>query len=100
MEAWPPETAPLMPRLIFRKRAYQLVDEPTSQDRITLSGRRWLSDQKICCGLIGSAETAARLLISCHQSSVFSISLSCHLRSVLRSTRLSSSATVVLVSPC
>src|SRR5256885_4350067 len=48
--AKPPECEAIMPRRIFRSRAYQLVPDPESLVRMQRSGRRGDSSQNTRCG--------------------------------------------------
>src|SRR3954454_1187107 len=60
IEARPPESEAIMPRRIFRSRAYQLAQEPEALVRMTLSGSRGDSSHVTRCGLIGCAGCIAR----------------------------------------
>src|SRR5947207_1754191 len=70
IEARPPDSEHLMPRLIFRSRAYQLAQEPESLVMIARSGRRGDSSQATRCGLIGEAGCIARSSSVFHQFAV------------------------------
>src|ERR1700761_1320570 len=50
IDASPPDNDAIMPRRIFRSRAYQFAHEPESLVRMTLSGRRGDSSVKARCG--------------------------------------------------
>src|ERR1700753_3762756 len=50
IEARPPESEHIMPRRIFRSRAYQFAHEPESLVRITSSGKRDDSSVNTRCG--------------------------------------------------
>src|SRR5690348_17750511 len=64
--ASPPESEAIMPSRIFRSRAYQLAEEPESDERMQLSGSRDESSQNTRSGLIGSAAAIARDSSTCH----------------------------------
>src|ERR1700740_3485723 len=70
IEARPPESEHIVPRLIFRSRAYQLAQEPESLVMIARSGRRGDNSQATRCGLIGLAGCIARSSNVSHQSRV------------------------------
>src|SRR6266702_7508185 len=60
IEASPPDSDAIMPRRIFRSRAYQFAQDPESLVRITRSGSRGDSSQATRCGLTGLAGCIAR----------------------------------------
>src|SRR4051794_30549466 len=60
MEARPPESEHIMPRRIFRSRAYQLAHDPESDVMMARSGSRGDSSHATRCGLTGCAATMAR----------------------------------------
>src|SRR5665213_2484975 len=99
MEARPPESEHIMPRRIFKSRAYQLAHEPESLVMIARSGKREDNSQVTRCGLMGFAEVSARASSTCHHSDTpFSI-LVRQLRSDLRSSSGSSARNVSALSP-
>ena len=60
MEARLPDSEHIMPRRIFRSRAYQLAQDPESLVMIARSGRRGDNSQATRCGLMGWAGCSAR----------------------------------------
>src|SRR6185437_15726284 len=66
MVASPPESEAIMPWRILRSREYQLAEEPESQVRMQLSGRRGESSQNTLCGLMGWADSMARASMVFH----------------------------------
>src|SRR3569833_4425473 len=71
MEAKPPEREAIMPRRIFRSRAYQLAQDPESLVRMTLSGNLEDNSHATRCGLTGLAGCMARPSSVFHHSPAF-----------------------------
>src|SRR5215472_895351 len=83
IEARPPESEHIMPRRIFRSRAYQLAQEPESLVKIARSGSRGDNSQKMRCGLMGLAGCIARCSRVFHHSRMFASMRPCQERSDL-----------------
>src|SRR6478672_10406813 len=78
MDASPPESEHIMPRLMRMSRAYQFAQEPESEVMIALSGRRGDSSHTTRCGLTGLASAMARSSMVFHQSCMFDAIVSRH----------------------
>src|ERR1700739_546286 len=70
IEARPPDSEHIIPRLIFRSRAYQLAQEPESLVMIARSGRRGENSHTTRCGLTGLGDVIARVSSGFHPFAV------------------------------
>src|ERR1700739_4732658 len=71
IDAKPPDREHIIPRRIFRSRAYQLAQEPESLVMIARSGNNGDNSHATRCGLTGFAPTCARASMSRHQAAIF-----------------------------